>query len=256
MKLIWRQVILALCFLLSVPLALAETAALDKITPDAGDLPSLQRGFALYSNYCSGCHQLQYVRYSRVAEDLTIPKSLFAENLLPKYARIGDQITSTMTKSDAKAWFGVVPPDLSLAASRHSPDWIYRYLQGFYQDKTRPFGVNNSVSPDSMMPNVLEHLQGERQLRCEEAANAFNGKYSLSTLLSDSKCGIVDGIKKGQLTDQEFKKVAYDIANFLAYTSDPSRSDRESLGLKVLLFIGLFVLFAYLLKREFWRDLA
>ena len=256
MLLFGRCLVLLLSLVLLSPVLRAESSTMVKMTPDLQDLASLQRGFALYSNYCSACHQLEYVRYNRIAKDLTIPKSLFAENLLPKYARIGDQITSTITKSEAKAWFGVVPPDLTLAASHHDPDWIYRYLLGFYQDQSRPFGVNNHVLPNSMMPNVLEHLQGERRLNCEDKAHALNGESSASVLLSGSNCDIVDGVKKGQLTNQEFNKVAYDIANFLTYTADPSRSNRESLGLKVLLFIGLFMLFAYLLKREFWRDLG
>ncbi|REG81789.1 cytochrome c1 [Marinomonas pollencensis] len=255
MSILWHRYVCWFGLVILSPMLFAQGEGVTKIVPDLQDLESLQRGFALYSNYCSSCHQLEYVRYNRIAEDLTIPKSLFAENLLPKYARMGDQITSAISKSEAKAWFGVVPPDLTLAAGLHDPNWIYRYLQGFYQDKSRPFGVNNRVLPNSMMPNVLEHLQGERWLRCKDKARDFDGKHATSVTLGDSNCVIVDGEIKGQLTDQEFKKVAYDIANFLTYTADPSRSKRESLGLKVLLFIGLFTLFAYLLKREFWRDL-
>ncbi|MGO3343913.1 MAG: cytochrome c1 [Marinomonas sp.] len=255
MKSAWLKIIVFSLLFWSASRALSADN-IDKMKPDVSNLVSLQRGFALYSNYCSGCHQLSYARYSRVAGDLTIPKSLFEENLLPKYARINDQIISTMTKSDAKAWFGVIPPDLSLEASRRSPDWIYRYLQGFYQDESRPFGVNNTLSPNSMMPNILAHLQGERQLKCDDMTELPGDKYSKSSLWSASKCDIVAGIKKGQLTDQEFRQVTYDIANFLTYTSDPSRSDRESLGLKVLLFVGLFMFSAYFLKKEYWRDIT
>ncbi|WP_133011168.1 cytochrome c1 [Marinomonas flavescens] len=256
MSYLLSRVIVFFLLILSASAALSADVVHKKMTPNYDDKASLQRGLAIYSNYCSGCHQIKYVRYSRIADDLSIPKSLFEENLLPKYARMGDQITSTMTKADAKAWFGVIPPDLSLEAGRRSPDWVYRYLQSFYQDSSRPYGVNNALSPDSMMPNVLEHLQGERVLSCQGITKPSGNKYSALTNSSYSKCDIVDGVKKGQLTDQEFKQVAYDVANFLAYASDPSRSDRESLGLKVLLFLSVFVFVTYLLKKEFWRDIA
>ena len=37
---------------------------------DLDDQASLQRGAALYMNYCSGCHSLKYLRYARIGEDL------------------------------------------------------------------------------------------------------------------------------------------------------------------------------------------
>lgn len=215
------------------------------MTPDFSDQASLQRGLNIYSNYCSGCHQLSYMRYKEISIDLGIPNALFEENLLPKYARMGSQITATMASVDAKRWFGAKAPDLTLEAKRRSPNWIYHYLQGFYQDKSRPLGVNNLLLENVAMPNVLEHLQGQRLLQCQQEEKS---------LKSGHNCRTVAGKIKGTVSEQEFKQIAYDTANFLAYTADPSRFQRESLGLKVLLFIALFCVFAYLLKKEFWRD--
>lgn len=244
-KALWRA---PLVFMLLAISAFSVAGVNEKgvMTPDFHDQASLQRGLQIYSNYCSGCHQLQYMRYKTIAQNLDIPNSLFAENLLPKYARISDQITSPLTAEEAIQWFGAKAPDLTLEAKRQSPDWIYRYLQGFYQDKTRPLGVNNLLVHNVSMPNVLEHLQGERRLDCQ-ISKAPNKEQTCRTV-AVARSGM------GKLSDEDFKQVTYDVANFLAYTSDPSRLERESLGLKVLLFIVLFGVFAYLLKKEFWRD--
>ena len=50
---------------------------MEPMQPDLEDLPSLQRGAALYMNYCLGCHSLQYQRYERTANDLGIPHAVF-----------------------------------------------------------------------------------------------------------------------------------------------------------------------------------
>lgn len=240
-------------------MAITSQAEDAKRVMDIHDQASLQRGLATYSNYCSGCHSLKYIRYKRVAEDLGIPKALFEKNLLPRYAKFDDAMTSALAPSDAKKWFGIVPPDLTLEARRRSPDWIYRYLQGFYRDHSRPFGVNNLVLPNTMMPNVLASLQGSRSLTCQQDGNAKDQAEMSKKLASitsvSTKCAIVAGNQKAQMTEQEFNRLTYDVANFLNYTADPSRIKRESLGLKVLIFLVLFAVIAYLLKREFWRDI-
>ncbi|SBS37141.1 Cytochrome c1 precursor [Marinomonas spartinae] len=241
----YRAIFIAL---LSCFFSLSAVAAVSDqgiMTPDFNDQASLQRGLKIYSNYCSGCHQLSYMRYKEISIDLGIPNALFEENLLPKYARIGDQITAAITPADAKRWFGAKAPDLTLEAKRRSPNWIYHYLQSFYQDKSRPLGVNNLLLKNVAMPNVLEHLQGQRLLQCKQGETAFKAGHGCRTVAEEIK---------GRISEQDFKQIAYDTANFLAYTADPSRFERESLGLKVLLFVALFIVFAYLLKKEFWRD--
>ena len=56
------------------------------------------------------------------------------------------------------------------------------------------------------------------------------------------------------MTPQEFDQFARDTANFLDYIGEPMQLKRESLGLKVLGFLLVFFLFAYFLKKEYWKD--
>ena len=233
---------------------------LDHMTPDLEDKASLQRGAALFTNYCMGCHEAGYARFERAATDLGIPADLFEENLLPSGKKIGDLMSNSMDSVDAKGWFGAPPPDLTLVARVRGKDWVYSYLQAFYEDETRPWGVNNTVFPNVGMPNVLESLQGVRHMTCAQApAHDEHGKPLFDTLtgdvLTEEKCNVVAQKTKGQLTDDEFEQVIYDLTNFLVYMGEPSRLKSESLGLKVLLFIILFGIFAYLLNREYWKDI-
>lgn len=221
--------------------AAAETSpTLDHVTPDLSDTASLQRGVALFTNYCMGCHSMEYARYKRVADDLDIPVSLYQENLIFTGARVGDLMENAMDRKQAAAWFGAPPPDLTLEARLRGASWIYSYLRGFYQDDSRPFGVNNAVFPNVSMPHALVGLQG----LCAEKPRLGQAGEPLCTRYA----------AEGTLSPADYDQAIYDLTNFLAYSADPIRPERERLGLFVLLFMGVFIVFAYLLNREYWKD--
>ncbi|MBT5876383.1 MAG: hypothetical protein HOH43_23370, partial [Candidatus Latescibacteria bacterium] len=67
-----------------------------------------------------------------------------------------------------------------------------------------------------------------------------------------SPLGLVEGT--GQLSLEEYDQVIYDLANFLYYTGDPSRQDRERIGIYVLLFLAFFYVFTHLLGREYSKE--
>src|SRR5262245_59556847 len=89
------------------------------------DVASMQRGARLFFNYCSGCHSLQYLRYSRLAEDLQLDPKDVEQNLIFNGGKIGDHAISHMPQEQAAAWFGKAPPDLSLEARAKGSDYIY-----------------------------------------------------------------------------------------------------------------------------------
>lgn len=222
-------------FALVPMLTLASSAGvhLDKAGNDLTDKESLKRGFESYINYCLGCHQLQYQRYNRTFADLGISEADGLANYMYTGEKVGDHITNTMPAKEAAKWFGSAPPDLTLEARLRNPDWIYTYLRSFYVDPARPFGVNNTVFKDVGMPHVLQSLQGVRTL--DEHGN-----------LSDAT--------GGSMTAEEYDTFARDLTNFLEYVGEPSKLERESMGYKVIGFLFIFFIFAYLLKKEYWRD--
>jgi len=206
-----------------------SSVPLDKANIDITDLPSLQRGARIFMNYCSGCHSLKFVRYSSLGEGIGIVDAsgvLLEEAIKKNLMFVGDKITDTiqrsMTNEEGAKWFEVNPPDLSLVARSRGSDWLYTYLRSFYLDPKRPWGVNNTVFPDVAMPDALYYFRLQFQHEKEGQA-----KYDQAVL---------------------------DLVNFLTYVGEPVQLVRKRIGIWVLLFLGVFFVFAYLLKREYWKD--
>jgi len=203
--------------LLSFNVFAAGDLHLDHANTDISDTASLQNGAKLFMNYCSGCHAIGFMRYNRIAQDLNLSDSLVAEHLMFAGEKPGETITTAMPKEGAAKWFGVTPPDLSLVARAKGTDWIYTYLRGFYKDDSKVFGVNNKVLENASMPDVLWSLK-------------------------ESK------------SETEFNQDVRDITNFLDYVGEPAKLIRTSLGVWVLLFLGVLFVLTYLLKKEYWKD--
>ncbi|MBC8794475.1 cytochrome c1 [Shewanella algae] len=200
-------------------------------TEQLQDKESLRRGAELFQNYCAGCHSTQYQRYQRVAEDLDIPVDEMRK-LIHTDAKIGELMENAIETKDAAKWFGAAPPDLTLVARVRGDDWVYSYLKGFYKDPSRPFGVNNTVFPSVGMPHVLEELQG-MPVKQEDGSITVSG---------------------GSLSAEEYDQVVRDLTGFLVYSAEPVKLERENLGKWVLGFLFIFFVIAYLLKKEYWKD--
>ncbi len=198
-------------------LASEGTIELKEAPVDLHNKASLQNGAKLYVNYCMGCHSMKYLRYGRLAKDLGLKDDVVLKNLVFTGDRIGDLMENAIRPEDAEAWFGTTPPDLTYEARLRSPDWIYTYLLSFYTDFSRPTGANNKLFPKVAMPDVL-----------------YNMRNSMS--------------------EEEFKKNMGDLVNFMTYAAEPIRTYREHLGVYVLIFLVILLIPAYLMKREFWKD--
>jgi ubiquinol-cytochrome c reductase cytochrome c1 subunit len=215
------------------------------------NLASLQRGASNFMAYCSGCHSLRYVRYSRVAEDLKITDELRDQYLVKPGAKFTDYITSSLTEKDATEWFGKLPPDLSLVARSRGPDWIFNFLTTFYADPlSRQTGVNNLQLPGTAMPHVLANLQGVSTALWRNVENKGPDGNPLVTQQFDK---FEPGVA-GSLTPEQYDEFVRDTVNFLDYAGDPTQVERQGLGIWVVLFLLMFTAIAYMLKKEYWKD--
>jgi len=245
--------------LLAAPLlaAASEDVKLDRMPADVrpNDLVSLQRGAQVFANYCLGCHGASYMRYNRL-QDLGLSEQQIRDNLILTGAKVGDLMKTGMDSRDSREWFGAPPPDLTvIARSRASgagsgADWLYSYLRGFYRDPSRPNGWNNTVFQNVAMPHVLWQLQGEQVLATEvqsipRGSKGDAEKHEVQKLVLE---------KPGSMKPAEYDRMVGDLVNFLVYVGEPSRHSRVELGIYVLLFLGVLFVFAYLLKKEFWKD--
>lgn len=182
------------------------------------DKASLQKGARLYVDYCMGCHSLKYIRYERLVNDLGIPKELVEKEFIFSEASIFAQMKISTPEAYSSKWFGIQPPDLTLESRLRSPDWVYSYLLSFYEDSERPFGVNNHVFPNVGMPHVMKNMEDN-------------------------------------VSHDEFKASMGDLTNFLAYTADPTKLKRENIGRWVLGFLAILFIPAWLLNKEYWKNI-
>lgn len=242
-----RKLMVGLLLALVPVLGLAVGAVyLDDADIDVSDQASLQSGAKLFVNYCLSCHSAKYQRYNRIAKDLGLTEDEVEANLMFTTDKIGDTMQIAMSPDHAEAWFGVVPPDLSLITRSRGVDWIYTYLRSFYVDASRPFGVNNRVFSDVSMPHVLWNLQGMQKAVYKEV----DGRQVIERLVP------VDGpAGQGSMSTEEFDGAMRDLTAFLSYVAEPIQLERKRLGVYVLIFLGLFFVLTLLLKREYWRDI-
>jgi ubiquinol-cytochrome c reductase cytochrome c1 subunit len=217
---------------------------------EVSNVTSLQRGARNFMSYCQGCHSLKYVRYSRLAEDLKIPPDDLEHLLLPPGDKPADYVTTSMPAADAEAWFGKQPPDLSLMVRARGADYIYQFLKTFHADPSKPTGVNNLRLPNTAMPHVLSELEGVKKAvykTVEEKGE--DGKPHTGQVLEKFEM-----VVPGRLTEAEYDGFVRDTVNFLDYASEPAQTKRRALGIWVVLFLIAFTWMAYLLKKEYWKD--
>jgi ubiquinol-cytochrome c reductase cytochrome c1 subunit len=240
------QTLLALVagLLLSASAIAAEGGGKLQAGNDLGDTASLQRGAQLYMNYCSGCHSLKFMRYSRMAEDLGLGEEEVMQNLNLTGAKFGEQVLVSMPVDGANKWFGKMPPDLSVIARVRGSDWIYTYLKSFYLDESRPLGWNNTLFPNASMPNPLWEMQGLQ--------HAVHGKKD--AVSGETPVEHLEVATPGTQSAAEFDQTVRDITNFLEYVGEPAALKRQSLGVWVILFLAFFTFLAFLLKSEYWKD--
>jgi len=230
-------VLSSLCIFSQSAMASGGGPELKSANIDVSDQAALQRGANLFTSYCLSCHSAKFVRFNRVAEDLGLTEEQVMTNLNHIGAKFGSTMNTAMTDEYAKKTFGSVPPDLSLVARSRGTDWLYSYLLGFYEDKSKTTGSNNVVFKDVGMPNVLWELQGTQ--------TATFGEHGELQKLE---------LARGTQTAEEFESTIRDLVTFLAYIGEPRQLERKQIGIWVLLFLSVFFVLAYMLKKEYWKD--
>ena len=215
--------------------AFANTAAkLGSAPIDPSDKASLQRGARTFVNNCLNCHSANYMRYNRLV-DIGLTEKEIEENLLFAGKKVGDTMSVAMNPKDAKKWFGVTPPDLTVETRARGVDWFYAYMRGFYKDESTASGWNNVVFDKVAMPHVLYQLQGEQVLNHETHA--------------------LELVKPGKLNPEEYNAFVADLTNYMAFMAEPAKQQRKSLGIWVLLFLGVLLVLVKKVKAAYWKDI-
>ena len=221
---------------------------MDSADIDPGNTSSLQRGARNFMNYCSGCHSAQYVRYKTIGKYLGLSEEQLIDNLMFNADKTFETIQTSMPAADAKRWYGVAPPDLSLMARAKGADYVYNFLKGFYVSENSPTGVDNLVLAGTSMPHVLWELQGYQTA-------SFSKHDTEDGSVTTSFEGF-DVLTEGTMDAEDYDDFVRDTVNFLAYIAEPIRSDRRKLGVWVLMFLIFFYILASMLKKQIWKDVT
>jgi len=225
---------------------------LDK-APARPSLTSLQNGAKLFVNYCLNCHSASSMRYNRL-KDLGLTEDQIKTNLLFSADKVGELMTTALRPADAKQWFGVVPPDLSVIARAKASsagtggDYLYTYLRTFYKDETRPTGWNNMVVPNVAMPHVMWQLQGVRTVKMVEEKDPHDHTKTVH------KFAGFEQVTPGTLSQADFDVATADLVAYLEWMAEPAQGTRKRLGVWVLLFMSLFALLAWRLSASYWKE--
>ena len=232
-------------------------AKLDAVHIDLNDKDSLQRGARIFVNYCLSCHSASYMRYNRMGEDLGISEELVKENLLFAADKPGELMKAVMPRDDAKLWFGTAPPDLSLVARARGPEWFYTYMRSFYRTDKSPSGWDNTLFQHVAMPHVLYEWQGEQRAVYRtvkhESVVEKDGK-KIKKLSEEKVFDHFEIEKPGSMTAAQYDAAMRDLTNFMVYLGEPAKLVRYRIGVYVLVFLTIFFVLAYLLKKEYWKD--
>jgi len=215
---------------------------LEQAGSNVHNLASVQRGAAMFMNYCHSCHSAQYMRYQRLARDLELTDEQVNDYLVFGNREITDYMKAAMPE-DSEQWFGKKPPDLTLTSRSRGEDWIYSFLKGFYMTED---GWNNTILANASMPNVLWELQGIQRPVMETWTDESGQEHTrISELEID---------QEGLMTSAEYNQALRDLVAFMTYLGEPAVLKRESMGIWVLLFLAFFTFLSWLLYKEYWRD--
>ncbi len=224
---------------------------MDKAPQRTNDMAALQNGAKLFVNYCLSCHSASFMRFNRL-RDIGLTDKQIAENLVFTTEKIGDTMKVAMSPTDAKAYFGANPPDLTLVArsraslSYSGADYIYTLLRSYYRDPVALTGWNNKAFPAIGMPNPLWQLQGEQR---PVYAKVESHGHEVEVLKGWEQ------VKPGTMTPAQFDQNVGDLVAYMQWMGEPAQNGRIRIGVWVLLFLAVFTVVAWRLNAAFWKDI-
>ena len=220
---------------------------------DLRDQASLQRGAQIFMNYCISCHSAATLRYNRLT-DIGLTEDQIKNNLIFTDAKVGDLVKAAMPANDAKEWFGVTPPDLSLIARSRGADYLYAYMRGFYQDPSRPSGWNNTVFDKAAMPHILWEQGGYQAVDLDQNGQPILDEHG-QPKLHWVQGGLHTRVNGNTADTTEYDNYVRDLVNFMVWVGEPAQQSRKQIGYLVLMFLLAVMLpLSYFLKKEYWKD--
>ena len=212
------------------------------------DRTSLQRGYQVYNEVCSGCHSIQHLSYRNLSEsggpEFTIEeaKAIASQfeiedgpnsdgEMFMRSARLSDKFVKPYPniESSTAANGGAYPPDMSVLAKARSggANYIYSLLLG-YDEAPAGLELDDGVYYNTYMPG---------------------NKIKMSSPLSDGIVEYSDG------TEVTMEQVAKDVTTFLVWASEPHLEAQHKMGFKVIIYLIILFILVYMSKQKIWSNL-
>jgi len=209
------------------------------------DREAAQRGFQVYKEVCSVCHGLYNLSYrnlkdigfsngeiKEIAKNYTVKDGpndageMFDRPALPsdKFARPYANEQAARAANN-----GAYPPDLSLIikARQDGANYLYSILTG-YMEPPAGFKLMEGLNYNPYFPNH---------------------QIAMPPPLTTGQVTYIDG------TTASIEQMSKDVTVFLQWAAEPEMEHRKSLGLKVMLFLVVFIIFFYISKNRIWANL-
>ena len=212
------------------------------------DRSSLQRGYQVYQEVCSGCHSIQQLSYRNLSEkggpefSLDEAKAIAEQfevtdgpndegEMFTRPRRLSDKFVNPFPNIQAAtaANGGAYPPDMSVLvkARKGGADYIYSLLLG-YEEAPAGYELDDGVYYNKYIPG---------------------NKIMMSKPLSEGAVEYSDGT---QATEAQMAK---DVVTFLTWTAEPNLEARHKMGFKVFIFLIILLTLVYFSKQKVWSRL-
>ena len=209
------------------------------------DRASLQRGYQVYQEVCSGCHSMQHLSYRNLSEkggpEFTKEeaKAIAAQfevtdgpnedgEMFTRPARLSDKFVSPFpnVKAAAVANGGAYPPDMSVLAKarKGGADYIYSLLMG-YEEAPAGYELDDGV---------------------------YYNKYMAGNKIKMAEPIYEDAVQYSDGTKATKEQITKDVTAFLVWAGDPHLESRHKMGFKVFFYLIILLMLVYLSKQKVW----
>jgi len=209
------------------------------------DRSSLQRGYQVYQEVCSGCHSIQHLSYRNLSEkggpefSVEEAKAIAAQfevedgpnsdgEMFMRPGRLSDTFVKPYPNVEAStaANGGAYPPDMSVLAKarKGGADYIYSLLLG-YEEAPTGFELDEGVYYNKYMPG---------------------NKIKMITPLSDGLVEYSDG------TPSTTAQMAKDVTAFLVWVAEPHLESQHRMGFKSIIYLIILFILVYMSKQKVW----
>jgi ubiquinol-cytochrome c reductase cytochrome c1 subunit len=232
------------------------------------DPAQLQRGYQVYKEVCSACHEAKYLVFRNLSgeggpgfteDEVKALAATFQIQDGPNEA--GDMFERPGKPSDnfphpfanpqaaAAANGGAIPPDLSMIAkARGAPRGLMWALVDF-------FTQYQEGGPDYVHALLTGYQDPPAGIEVPEGTY-YNPYFLAAVSLKMPPPLSADAVTYSDGTPQTVDQYARDVSAFLMWAAEPHLVDRKRLGFEVFIFLVVFSGLMYLTKKKVWSKVA